>query len=154
MRLFGACALTMWKESIIIMEFQQWWNNNISRFALIHARIQVFLSGGWGMGGGGSICHKKKSLTRFFLYFVYFLVLNLFYRSPMVYLKKKFQGPRGVQHFSRGWDVPTFFQRGVQYSNCLFHKETHITCVFPGGFWTPCPSPLPCNIWINWMLWK
>ena len=45
-----------------------------------------------------------------------FLVLNLFYRRPMVYFKENkyiiFQGSRGVQHFFRGVGHPTFFQGG------------------------------------------
>ena len=48
-----------------------------------------------------------------------------------------FQGSRGGSNiFQRG---SNFFQGG---SNCLFPIETHITCDFSGGVWTPCPPPL------------
>ena len=72
----------------------------------------IFIRGGGSGEGGPGPSAIKKSLTRFFLYFVCFLVFNLFYRSPMVYFKKNVQGSRGVQHLSRGWDVPTFFPKG------------------------------------------
>ena len=64
--------------------------------------------GGGGGGGLTSICKKHRnsdSVVCLFLFFCFFLVLGLFYRSQMVNFKEKY-------HFSR-------FQRGVQ--------------IFPGG---------------------
>ena len=69
-----------------------------------HARIQEFLLGRWGGGGGGGVrsIRHKKALTMFFFYF---LVLNLFYRIPVVtYMlfqrKLSFSKvPVGVDHF-------------------------------------------------------
>ena len=68
-----------------------------------HARIQEFLL---GRGGGVRSIRHKKALTMFFLcFFFYFLVLNLFYRIPVVtymYFQKKLsfsKVPVGVDHF-------------------------------------------------------
>ena len=62
----------------------------------------------------------------------FFLVLSLFYRSQMVNFKE-------IYHFSRFQRGPTFSRGGHK---CLFPKETHITCHFPGGgVLSPCPPP-------------
>ena len=87
---------------------------------------------GWG-GGGPRQSDKKSSdsVVCLFLFFAFFLVLGLFYRSQMVNFKEKNQ----FSKFRRG---SKFFQ-GVQIfpggrgSNCLFPTETQITCDFPGG---------------------
>ena len=76
---------------------------------MIHARIQEFSSGGGGGGGGvgsRSIWHIyiKKALTTFVLFY-FFLVLNLFYRSPVVTFNENYYLPR----FQWGWN---FFQGG------------------------------------------
>ena len=76
-----------------------------------HARIQEFLSGGWGGGGGGggggsrSIWQKK--IWRFF--FCFFLVLSLFYRSQMVNFKDNYH----LSRFQRGSNI---FQGGPTFS--------------------------------------
>ena len=94
---------------------------------MIHARIQEFSPGGVGVQVHMAY---KKALTPFFFLF-YFLVLNLFYRSPDQWLLSKktiiCQGSSGVEFFPVGG--PTFY-RG---SNSFFPIETHITCDFPGG---------------------
>ena len=101
--------------------------------ALCHARIQEFSS-----GGVVQVSLTKKALTTFF--FCFFLVLSLFSRSQMVNFKEiyHFQGFRGGPTFSRG--VQLFPGGGGGGSNCLFPIETHITCDFPGGVRTPCPT--------------
>ena len=78
---------------------------------MIHARIQEFSSGGVSR----SIWNIKKSSDNVFFYFI-FLVLNLFYRSPV-----------GVDFFTGGVQL---FTGG---SICFFPIETHITCDFPWG---------------------
>ena len=93
-------------------------------------------------GGGVQVSLTKKSsgnLTTFFFFFF----------SPQLILPKSngqfqrnlsfFKVPEGVQHFPGGG--PTFSSGGGGGSNCLFPKETHITCHFPegGGVRTPCP---------------
>ena len=59
----------------------------------------------------------------------------------MVLLQRKLyflKDPVGVQHFPRGGG-PTFSSEGVQM---LISIETHITCVFPGGWgWSGSLSP-------------
>ena len=80
-------------------------------------------------GGGGPGQSDKKSSDVFF-----FLVLSLFDRSQMVNFKV-------IYHFSRFQRGSNIFQGGG--SNCLFSIETHITCDFPGGVWTPSPLPPP-----------
>ena len=77
----------------------------------VHARIQEFLSGG---GGGGSRPDGKKTVWTMF-----FLVINLFYSLQ--------SGSNGF--ITEGRRGSNFFQ-GVSI-------ETHITCDFPGGVWTP-----------------
>ena len=93
-------------------------------------------------GGPGPSNIIKKALT-FFPSF--FLVLNLFYRSPMVYFKENYIFSR----FERGFKIFFFFffffgGGGVQLfprgSNCLFPIETLITCDFPGESRHPVPS--------------
>ena len=46
--------------------------------------------------------------------------------------------PEGVQHFPGGSNIPG----GVQM---LIPIETHITCDFPGGVWTPHPPSGPAH---------
>ena len=95
-------------------------------------------------GGGGGGVHvnltKKKnsdSVVCLFLFFAFFLVLGLFYRSQMVNFKEKY-------HFSRFRRGSKFFQGvgGGGGGNCLLPIETKITCDFPGGSGPPGPSPL------------
>ena len=103
-----------------------------------HARIQEF---SWG-GGGVQVNLTKKALTFFF----FFLVLSLFYGSQMVNFKENYHFSRfgrGSNIFQGGGGGPTFSRVGGG-SYCLFPIETHITCDFPGGFWTPCPP-----LWIR-----
>ena len=106
---------------------------------MIHARIQDFSSG--GRGGGWVQVHLayKKNSENFFIFI--FLVLNLFYRSPVVAFKENYYLPR-VQW---GWNIfqggPTFY-RG---SNCFFPIETHITCDFPGEGGPDPPWIRPCD---------
>ena len=73
---------------------------------LLHAWIQDFSSKSGGGGGGPGP----------YVVFVCFLVLNLFYRSPVVYFDKNYTFP----------GVP-------EVSYCLFPIEPDITCDFPGG---------------------
>ena len=97
-------------------------------------------------GGGGVYVNLTKSSDNVFLgvfgvvFFAFFLVLSLFYRSQMVNFKEKYHFSRfrrGFQIFPEGGGG-NFFQGGG--SNCLFPIETHITCDFPGrGVRTPCP---------------
>ena len=87
--------------------------------------------------GGGPCQSDKKSSDNVF----FFLVLSLLYRSQMVNFKE-------IYHFSTFQRGSNIFQRGSKFfqggSNCLFPIETHITCDFPGGVRTPCPS-----LWIR-----
>ena len=92
-----------------------------------------------GGGGGGPGQADKKSSDVFFLFF---LVLSLFYRSQMVNFKG-FQGSRGGPTFSRGGG-----------SNCLFPIETHITCDFPGGVQTSCPPPPSGSALVKYPVWS
>ena len=108
---------------------------------MIHARIQEFSSVGGGGGvGSRSIWHLKKARTT--LFYFYFLVLNLFYRSPVVTFKENYYLPR----FQWGWNIfqgdPTFYMGSNRFSPI----ETHITCDFPGG---PDPLPPPPPLWIR-----
>ena len=81
-----------------------------------------------------------KKLRQRFFYFK-FLVLNLFYRSPVVTFNENYHFPR----IQSGWNI---FQGGggVQLfpgeSNCFFPIETYITCDFPLGSGPPAPTPL------------
>ena len=47
---------------------------------------------------------------------------------------------RGSHIFQGGGGGGSNFFQGGGGSNCLFPIETHITCDYPGGVWTPCPS--------------
>ena len=71
---------------------------------MIHARIQEFFD---SLRGGRVQVHLayKKSSDNVFL-FLFFFVLNLFYRSPVVTFKENYYLPR----FQWGWNI---FQ-GVQ----------------------------------------
>ena len=102
------------------------------------ADLGIFV-GGWGGGGWWSTSIGQKSSGNVVcLYFAFFLVLCLFYRSQMVIFKEKyhFSRFRRGSKFVRGGGGPIFSRGGG--SNCLFPIETHITCDFPGG-----PDPLP-----------
>ena len=92
---------------------------------IFHARIQEFSSG-----------RVQVSLFFFFFFFSPQLILQ---KSNGQYQRNLsfFKVPEGVQHFPGGVQL---FPGG---SNCLFPIETHITCDFPGGVWTPCPPPPP-----------
>ena len=87
----------------------------------IHARIQEFLSGGGGVGGGIEARRPENSLDNVFL------VINLFYNLQ--------SGSNGF--ITEGRRGSNFFQ-GVGVS-----KGTH-TCDFPGGG----PDPLT-PLWIR-----
>ena len=71
-----------------------------------------FRQGGGGGGGGSRQSVKKSSDSVVCLFFAFFLVLGLFYRSQMVNFKEKY-------HFSRFRRGSKFFQGGAQ--------------LFPGG---------------------
>ena len=91
--------------------------------------------GGGGGGGGPRQSDKNNSDSVVCLFFAFFLVLGLFYRSQMVNFKEKY-------HFSRFRRGSKFFQGGGGGGNCLLPIETQITCDFPGGSGPPGPSPL------------
>ena len=77
----------------------------------VHARIQEFLS---GVGGGGGGSRPDGQIT---VWTMFFLVINLFYSLQ--------SGSNGF--ITEGRRGSNFFQ-GVGMS-----KETDITCDFPGG---------------------
>ena len=89
---------------------------------------------------GGSTSIWQKKLWQRCLFFAFFLVLGLVYRSQMVNFKEKYHFSRfrrGVQIFPGG---SNFFQGGGGGgSDCWFPIETQITCDFPGVG----PDPLP-----------
>ena len=63
-----------------------------------------------GGGGGVQVNLTKKALTRvFFIFFLFFLVLSLFYRSRMVNFKE-------INHFSRFQRGSNIFQEGPTLS--------------------------------------
>ena len=64
---------------------------------MIHARIQEFSSGGGGGGVQVHLAYKNSSDSGFISYL---LVLNLFYRSPVVTFKENYYLPR----FQWGWN--------------------------------------------------
>ena len=79
-------------------------------------------------------------MTKALMFFCFFLVLSLFYRSQIVNFKEiyHFQGSRGGPTFSGGGGgggVQLFPGGG---SICLFPIEIHIICDFPGRVQTPC----------------
>ena len=78
----------------------------------VHARIQEFLSGLSGGGGGGVEARRPENSLD-----IVFLVINLFYNLQ--------SGSNGF--ITEGRRGSNFFQ-GVGVS-----KETHITCDFQGG---------------------
>ena len=99
-----------------------------------------FRHGGGGGGGGSTSIWQKKnsdSVVCLFLFFAFFLVLGLFYRSQMVNFKEKY-------HFSRFRWGSKFFQGGGGGGNCLLPIETQIICDFPGG-----PDHLAPPLWIR-----
>ena len=116
-----------------------WDSSIIARFVSIglHARIQEFSSG----GASRFICHKKLKKISDNVFLWVFLVLNLFYRSPMVYFKENCNFPRfqrGSIIFSRGMG-PTFYRGGGAIAYSLYPYNL---CLFQGDQ-TPCrPPPL------------
>ena len=99
------------------------------------------------MGGGPRQPDKKKknSDSVVCLFFAFFLVFGLFYRSQMVNFKEKFiifQGSGGAPNFSGGGGG------GGGGGNCLLPIETQITCDFPGGSGPPGP-PLWIRTWLR-----
>ena len=79
----------------------------------------------------------EKKLIQRFNFCLFCFRTQLITEGPMVLFQRKLyvsKAPGGPTP-SRGW--PNFFQGG---SNCLFPKETHITCDFPGGPDPPAPS--------------
>ena len=79
------------------------------------------------MGRGVDVGPGPSVIKRALSFFCFFLVLNLFYSSPMVYFIEtiSFQGSRGGKFF-QGVGVQLVFKEGV-----LFPIETYITCDFP-----------------------
>ena len=72
-------------------------------------------------------------MTTLFFFFFFFFCPQAYFADGKWLISKKtiiFQGSR---------EGPTFF-RGVGESYCLFPRDTHITCDFPGGgVRNPCP---------------
>ena len=99
-----------------------------------------------GGGGGVKVSLKKISDNVFFFFFF----ISFFYFSPQLILQKSncqfqrnisfFKVPEGVQHFPGGSNFSP--GGGGGGANCLFPKETHLTCDFPGGSGPPAPPPL------------
>ena len=120
-------SLTYW---LILLQLLQHFNVILKFAAQIincwyvrHPRIQQESS----TEGGPDLSVIQKLTT-------FVLVLNLFYRRPMVDFKENYIVPRFLERgptFVRG---PTF-SRG---SNCLFPKDTYIACDLPGGIRTTC----------------
>ena len=83
---------------------------------MIHADPGIFVSlcvcvcvcVGGGGGGSRSIWHIKKALTTFF-FILFFFVLNLFYRSPVVDFKENYY----LLRFQWGWNI--FQGRGSNF---------------------------------------
>ena len=75
---------------------------------------RIFRHGGGGGGGGPRQSDKKNSdsVVCLFLFFAFFLVLSLFYRSQIVNFKEKY-------HFSRFRRGSKFFQGGGGGGNRL-----------------------------------
>ena len=99
-------------------------------------------------GGGPRQSDKKSSDSVVYLFFAFFLVLGLVYRSQMVNYKEKY-------HFSRFRRGSKFFPGGSNFfqggwgSNCKFPIETQITCDFPGegpDSLPPSGSALGCDL--------
>ena len=86
-------------------------NNEMVKFISPKACLDpgIFVRGGPGQT-------DKKSSENVFFFYVFFLVLNLFYRSQMVNFKEiyHFQGSRGGPTSSRGGGGGPTFSRGVQ----------------------------------------
>ena len=99
-----------------------------------HARIQELSSGGEGGGFPGQ--SDKKALTTFFKSAAYFTEVKWLISKKTII----FQGQRGGPTFPRGGGGSNFFPGG---SNCIYPKETHITCDYPGG-----PDPLT-PLWLR-----
>ena len=84
-----------------------------------------------------------------------FFVLNLFYRSQLVYFKENFNFPwfqRGSINSSRGEDGVQLFPGGgggIQVLN--YFLSNPIQLVFFKGVWSPLWIQA-CNAWIIWML--
>ena len=93
-----------------------------------------------GGGGPGPGWHIKKALTFFFFNF---LVLNLFYRSPVIAFKENYYLPRfqwGAT-FSRGGGGLTFY-RGIQL---FFPYRNPYNLWFSRGVRTASPPPPPLD---------
>ena len=91
----------------------------------MHARIQDFISGGWGSRPDG----QKTVWTSFFnpqLILQFTEGIQWFYNRE----NYTFEGSKGGPTFSRGGGGGPTFSTGV---HMLISIETHITCDFPGG---------------------
>ena len=77
-------------KKLIISSFKK------KRSDMIHARFQIFSSGVCGGGGvrPGPSGIKKSSDNVFYFFYFKFLVLNLFYRSPVVTFNENYHFPR------------------------------------------------------------
>ena len=111
---------------------------------MIDYRIQEFSSGGRVGGVQVNLAYKKSS-ENFFL-FLFFLVLNLFYRSPVVTFKENYYLPR----FQWGWNifqgVQLFTGWGAGGPITFLYRNPYNLC-FSRGVRTPSP-PLwirPCD---------
>ena len=93
---------------------------------------EIFVMGG---GGGGPRQSDKKnsdSVVCLFLFFAFFLVLGLFYRSQMVNFKEKY-------HFSRFRSGSKFFQGGGGQLLTPYRNPNNLW--FSRGVRTPWPLP-------------
>ena len=99
----------------------------------------IFVKGEGGPGPSG----KKSSDNVFSI----FLVLNLFYRSPVVTFKENYhfyQGSTvGMEHFPGWGGGSNFFPVGVQL---LFPYRNPYNLGFPSGDPDPLPPPLSGSI--------
>ena len=68
-------------------------------------------------------------MTTFFSPQLILLKTNGYFHSKLSFSEV----PEGIQHFSGGGGVQTFYRGGGGGSNCLSPIETNITCDFPGG---------------------
>ena len=121
----------------------------------MHARIQDFFQGGWGV----QAWRPENSLENVF--FLFFLVLNLFYslqRGSNGFITGKLyfyfsKDPEGVQHFPEGGG-PTFSQGGGGGgggSNTYFYRNPYNLWFSRGGGGSrpPIPPPPPPPLWIR-----
>ena len=106
-----------------------------------HARIQEFLLG--REGGCVRLIRHKKALTMFF--FFHSLVLNLYYRIPVVTFKENYHLPR----FQWGWTIflgSNFFRMGGGGGVELLVPYRNPYNLWFSGVRTPC---LPHPLWIR-----